>query len=78
MNGSSGTRNSHSAAEFRSAQRGAISMILHGSSFAVYRCDEDRRDEPRGVGSGRAGFDGKKLIHIFLVKNPKRSFAFQS
>jgi len=23
-------------------------MILHGSSFAVYRCDEDRRDEPRG------------------------------
>ena len=24
-------------------------MILHGSSFAVYRCDEDRRDEPRGV-----------------------------
>ena len=58
-------------------------MILHGSSFAVYRCDEDRcdedrRDEPRGVGSGRAGFDGKKLIHIFLVENPKRAFAFQS
>ena len=54
-------------------------MILHGSSFAVYRCDEDRRDdEPRGVVSGRAGFDGKKLIHIFLVENPKRVFAFQS
>jgi 5-phospho-D-xylono-1,4-lactonase len=28
--------------------------------------------------AGEAGFDGKKLIHIFLVENPKRAFAFQS
>jgi phosphotriesterase-related protein len=28
--------------------------------------------------AGEAGFDGKKLIDLFLVENPKRAFAFQS
>lgn len=27
--------------------------------------------------AGEAGFDGKRLIHKFMVANPQRAFAFK-